>query len=93
VLLITSVLIFGIACFSSAFSISLVQLTVLRFVTGLGLGAAMPNAVTLMSEYCPDGRRATMVNLMFCGFPLISCISLLVKQAAHPQSASSARRV
>ena len=46
------------------------QLTVLRFVTGLGLGAAMPNAVTLMSEYCPDSRRATLTNPMFCGFPL-----------------------
>src|SRR6185369_4614724 len=44
--------------------------TVLRFVTGLGLGAAMPNAVTLMSEYCPDQRRATLTNMMFCGFPL-----------------------
>jgi MFS transporter, AAHS family, 4-hydroxybenzoate transporter len=41
-----------------------------RFVTGLGLGAAMPNAVTLMSEYCPEGRRATLTNAMFCGFPL-----------------------
>jgi AAHS family 4-hydroxybenzoate transporter-like MFS transporter len=70
VLLVSSVAIFGLACFSSAFSVSLVQLTVLRFLTGLGLGAAMPNAVTLMSEYCPDGRRATLVNLMFCGFPL-----------------------
>jgi MFS transporter, AAHS family, 4-hydroxybenzoate transporter len=70
VLLIISVLIFGIACFSSAFSVSLVQLTVLRFVTGLGLGAAMPNAVTMMSEYCPDDWRATLTNLMFCGFPL-----------------------
>src|SRR4029077_12108718 len=69
-LLISSVAVFGLACFSSAFSASLLQLTVLRFVTGLGLGAAMPNTVTLMSEYCPDGRRATLVNLMFCGFPL-----------------------
>src|SRR5258705_9909524 len=45
-------------------------LAMLRFVTGLGLGAAMPNAVTLMSEYCPDQRRATLTNAMFCGFPL-----------------------
>ena len=30
----------------------------------------MPNAVTLMSEYCPEGRRATLTNAMFCGFPL-----------------------
>jgi AAHS family 4-hydroxybenzoate transporter-like MFS transporter len=42
----------------------------LRFVTGLGLGAAMPNAVTLMNEYCPVRSRATLTNAMFCGFPL-----------------------
>ncbi len=69
-LLIGAVLVFGCACVASAFSTSLTQLTVLRFLTGLGLGAAMPNAATMMSEFCPDRRRATIVNLMFCGFPL-----------------------
>ena len=39
-------------------------------VNGLGLGAAMPNAVTLTSEYCPDRQRAMLTNAMFCGFPL-----------------------
>jgi AAHS family 4-hydroxybenzoate transporter-like MFS transporter len=68
--LVAAVALFGIACTGSAFSASLMQLTILRFVTGLGLGAAMPNAVTLMSEYCPDQRRATLTNAMFCGFPL-----------------------
>jgi MFS transporter, AAHS family, 4-hydroxybenzoate transporter len=68
--LVTSVLVFGVACLGSAFSGSLAQLTVLRFATGLGLGAAMPNAVTLMSEYCPARLRATLTNAMFCGFPL-----------------------
>src|SRR6266436_7532961 len=69
-MLVCSVLIFGVACLASAFSSSLTELVMWRFVTGLGLGAAMPNAVTLMSEYCPDGRRATLTNAMFCGFPL-----------------------
>jgi AAHS family 4-hydroxybenzoate transporter-like MFS transporter len=68
--LIASVLMFGLACTWSAFSADLSQLTILRFVTGLGLGAAMPNAVTLMSEYCPDQRRSILTNAMFCGFPL-----------------------
>ncbi|MDY7548276.1 MFS transporter [Glaciimonas sp. CA11.2] len=65
-----SVLLFGVACTWSSFAPNLAQLTALRFVTGLGLGAAMPSAVTLMSEYCPDQRRSTLTNAMFCGFPL-----------------------
>lgn len=65
-----SVLLFGLACLGSGYASNLAALTALRFVTGVGLGAAMPNAVTLMSEFCPDKRRATIVNLMFCGFPL-----------------------
>ncbi|HEY9107050.1 MAG TPA: MFS transporter [Roseateles sp.] len=68
--LTTAVLVFGLATVASAFAADLTQLSVLRFVTGLGLGAAMPNAVTLMSEYCPTSRRSTLTNLMFCGFPL-----------------------
>ena len=68
--LVGSVLVMGVACLSSAFSAELDHLVIWRFITGLGLGAAMPNAVTLMSEYCPDGRRATLTNAMFCGFPL-----------------------
>ena len=69
-LLIVSVVVMGTACLASAFSPDLPTLTAWRFVTGLGLGAAMPNAITMMSEYCPDNRRATLTNLMFCGFPL-----------------------
>ncbi|PIF92335.1 AAHS family 4-hydroxybenzoate transporter-like MFS transporter [Acidovorax sp. 62] len=69
-LLTGSVFLFGAACLASAFALGLTELTVLRFVTGIGLGAAMPNAVTLMSEYCPSPRRALLTNAMFCGFPL-----------------------
>lgn len=51
----------------------------------------MPNAVTLMSEYCPDQRRATLTNLMVCGLPLGAAFggflaaALLVKHVAHRQ--------
>ncbi|MBE9606215.1 aromatic acid/H+ symport family MFS transporter [Acetobacteraceae bacterium H6797] len=69
-LVIASVLVFGIASLLCAQATSLDHLVIWRFVTGLGLGAAMPNAVTLMSEYCPRPRRAVLVNAMFCGFPL-----------------------
>lgn len=68
--LTVAALVFGLASLASSFATSLSELSTLRFVTGLGLGAAMPNAVTLMSEYCPSARRSTLTNLMFCGFPL-----------------------
>ncbi|MDO4905998.1 MAG: MFS transporter [Lautropia sp.] len=69
-LLLTAVAVMGMACLGSAFSTDIQMLTWLRFVTGLGLGAAMPNAVTLVSEYAPTSRRALLTTAMFCGFPL-----------------------
>ncbi|XDZ51831.1 MFS transporter [Neisseriaceae bacterium CLB008] len=68
--LIVSVLIFALGSWASAVASSLTQLELFRFVTGIGLGAAMPNAVTLLSEYCPEKRRFFLVNTMFCGFPV-----------------------
>src|SRR5580704_16300586 len=65
-----SVAIFGLACVASSFSGDLSQLVIWRFITGLGLGSAMPNAVTMMSEFLPSRLRATLTNAMFCGFPL-----------------------
>lgn len=68
--LVLSVLIFGLGSLASAFAADLQGLTWLRFLTGLGLGAAMPNAVTLISEYSPARQRSLITNAMFCGFPL-----------------------
>jgi AAHS family 4-hydroxybenzoate transporter-like MFS transporter len=68
--LVGSVALLALACLASSFAADLQQLTVLRFITGMGLGAAMPNAVTLTSEYCPERKRALITNLMFSGFPL-----------------------
>jgi AAHS family 4-hydroxybenzoate transporter-like MFS transporter len=42
---------------ASAYSTNVDQLLVLRFLTGLGLGAGMPNATTLLSEYTPSASH------------------------------------
>jgi MFS transporter, AAHS family, 4-hydroxybenzoate transporter len=49
---------------------SLTPLVVLRFFTGLGLGAALPNAIGLASEYAPHRRRALIVMFVGSGISL-----------------------
>ncbi|CAE6811048.1 3-hydroxybenzoate transporter MhbT [Paraburkholderia domus] len=65
-----SLVLFGIGSFACAYAPSLTWLILLRFATGAGLGGAMPNAITLSSEFSPARNRAWMVTLMFCGFTL-----------------------
>ncbi len=79
--LLLSVLFFGVWSLASAWSPNVESLTVLRFLTGLGLGGAMPNAITLTSEYCPARRRSLMITSMFCGFTLGSALGGIV--ASH----------
>jgi MFS transporter, AAHS family, 4-hydroxybenzoate transporter len=72
---------FGLMSLASAWSDSLEMLIALRFLTGLGLGGAMPNSVTLSSEYAPEKHRSVLVTTMFCGFTLGSALGGVV--AAH----------
>ncbi|MEE9103236.1 MFS transporter [Pseudomonas nitroreducens] len=68
--LVVAVFLFGLFSLLSAFSANLDQLLVLRLLTGIGLGAAMPNATTLLSEYTPERLKSLLVTSMFCGFNL-----------------------
>ena len=80
-LLMVSVFFFGLMTLISAWSSSVEVLVVLRFLTGLGLGGAMPNAITLSSEYAPQRHRSVLVTTMFCGFTLGSAAGGIA--AAH----------
>ncbi|WP_425919517.1 MFS transporter [Acinetobacter sp. TSRC1-2] len=73
-ILIGSVILFGVASIFAAYSSDLTSLIIWRFITGLGLGGAMPNAITLTSEYSPTKRRSSLVTLMFCGFTIGSAL-------------------
>jgi AAHS family 4-hydroxybenzoate transporter-like MFS transporter len=61
---------FGVFSALTALAVTPTELLAYRFLTGLGLGGAMPNIIALTSEYAPKRIRATLVTLMFCGFPL-----------------------
>lgn len=73
-ILICSVFFFGLTSLAAVWSPSIGWLVGLRFLTGLGLGGAMPCAITMTSEYCPAARRSTLVTMMFCGFTVGSAV-------------------
>lgn len=68
VIIINSVFFFGVWTLVTAFSHTIDQMIFFRFMTGLGLGAAMPNVGTLISEYAPEKKRSFIITVVFCGF-------------------------
>jgi len=68
--LLGSCIFFGVMSLLSAWTDSLQTLIILRFLTGLGLGGSMPNAIALTAEYFPSRNRAFATMAMFSGFPL-----------------------
>jgi MFS transporter, AAHS family, 4-hydroxybenzoate transporter len=83
--IILSTVAFGVGALVTSVVQDISALIVVRFLTGLGLGGAMPNAIALTSEFNPRRRRATMVMLMFCGFSLGGALGGLVAAALIPQ--------
>lgn len=66
--LIGATLYLSLCMFATSFASTLPQLLVLRFITGLGLGGIMGNAIALVSEYSPTRKRATLMMWVSCGF-------------------------
>jgi AAHS family 4-hydroxybenzoate transporter-like MFS transporter len=75
---------FGIGTLATVFAQDITSLLVIRFLTGLGLGGALPNAVALTSEFSPHRRRATMVMAMFVGFSVGAALGGLIAAALIP---------
>lgn len=62
--------IFGTFALLTPLASNLTELAIWRFLTGIGLGAAIPNLIALTAEHAPGHRRALATGVMFCGFPL-----------------------
>ncbi|TQK45709.1 putative MFS transporter [Brevibacillus sp. AG162] len=63
VFLLTLVL-FGLASFASAFATGFATMLLFRFLMGLGLGAELPVASTLVNEFAPPEKRGSTVVLL-----------------------------
>jgi AAHS family 4-hydroxybenzoate transporter-like MFS transporter len=75
---------FGVASLLTLFVNDAGWLIAVRFLTGLGLGGAMPNAIALTSEFSPHRRRATLVMVTFAGFSIGAALGGLLAAALIP---------
>ncbi|MGW0288479.1 MFS transporter [Streptomyces tuirus] len=67
-LIIAATAVFGVTTLAALWADNVTELVILRFVTGMGLGAAAPSAVALTGEFSPKRLRATFVLAIYCGF-------------------------
>ena len=68
--LIFSVLLFAIFTLGMVWVQNYHSLLLVRFLAGLGFGAALPNLITLASESVIPEHRGKAVGLMYCGMPI-----------------------
>ena len=82
--LLLAIVVFGITVLATAFTRDIAELTVARFLTGIGLGGALPSVIAVTSEISPKRIRSTAVTMMFCGFPLGAAVGGVISARLIP---------
>lgn len=79
--LMFSILLFGIMSILTAFASQYNVLLLIRFLTGLGMGGALPMMITLASEAVSEKYKATAVSIMYSGIPFGGMLTSFVAMA------------
>jgi AAHS family 3-hydroxyphenylpropionic acid transporter len=84
--LILSLGLFGLFSLLTAFCTTIDMLILTRFLTGLGLGGAMPNMIALTAESSAPEKRSRNVTLMYSGVSLGGALASVVAVLSTPAS-------
>ena len=76
--LVWAVAVYGLFSLATAECSGYASMLAARALTGVGLGAAIPNLVALVFESTPVRLRNTMVGVMYCGMPLGSALAAAI---------------
>lgn len=68
--LIGAMVLFGLTTSGGALTQDAAQLMVVRFLDGLGIGAAIPNGAALISEFAPRNRRGRAIAIGMVFIPV-----------------------
>lgn len=77
-ILMINTILFGLMSILTAHAYSFPLLLGARFLTGLGLGGALPILITMATEAVSPKWRGTAVSIMYCGVPAGGIITSLV---------------
>jgi AAHS family 4-hydroxybenzoate transporter-like MFS transporter len=82
--LIGATFFFALSMLATPFVSTIPALITLRFITGLGLGCIMPNAMALVGEFSTPAHRVKRMMLVSCGFTLGAALGGFVSAALIP---------
>ncbi|SFV09165.1 MFS transporter [Pseudoduganella namucuonensis] len=82
--LIGSTVFFGACMVVTAHAGTIQELLVLRFITGLGLGSIIPNAIAIAGEYSPTRIRVRTMMIISAGFIVGAALGGFVSAAIIP---------
>ena len=83
--LVIYVLMFGVATILGGFAGDVPMLDVTRFFSGVFVGGAIPNAIALLVDYSPQGRRAFHISIMFVCYTVGGSLAGFVAAWVVPQ--------
>ena len=66
-IIICATFLYGFMTLLMAWTDTMTQMLILRFIAGIGIGGIMPNTISLNSELAPKRYRSALIVLMFMG--------------------------
>jgi AAHS family 4-hydroxybenzoate transporter-like MFS transporter len=83
-ILLASLAIVSLGTLATCLAHASLAIALLRLVTGFGLGGVIPGAISLCAEYAPARRRASIVAVVFSGFPFGAVVGSVVSALVLP---------
>ena len=84
--LLFSVAVFGLLSIATGLAADLKSLLLARFLTGVGLGGALPNLIAIVAESVPPRLRSRAVGFLYAGLPCGGALASLVSLAGADPS-------
>ena len=69
-IIVAGTLLFGLATLACLKTSSVLELGIVRFITGVGLGGVLPNVIALTAETTPRRKRAMLTSVVIIGMSL-----------------------